>query len=46
METNSIVRTDKKSQTLPALTGIRFFAIFHIFLFHLWTLYDRHNLPT
>lgn len=25
---------------LPALTGIRFFAIFHIFLFHLWTLYD------
>lgn len=26
--------------TMPALTGIRFFAIFHIFLFHLWTLYD------
>lgn len=25
---------------LPALTGIRFFAIFHIFLFHLWTLYS------
>lgn len=25
---------------LPALTGIRFFAIFHIFLYHLWTLYD------
>jgi Predicted acyltransferases len=25
---------------MPALTGIRFFAIFHIFLFHLWTLYD------
>ncbi len=24
---------------LPALTGIRFFAIFHIFLFHLWSLY-------
>ena len=26
--------------TMPALTGIRFFAIFHIFLFHMWTLYD------
>ncbi len=24
---------------LPALTGIRFFAIFHIFLFHLWVTY-------
>ncbi|NNL51106.1 MAG: acyltransferase [Woeseiaceae bacterium] len=24
---------------LPALTGIRFFAIFHIFLFHLWAMY-------
>ncbi len=24
---------------LPALTGIRFFAIFHIFLFHLWAAY-------
>lgn len=25
---------------LPALTGIRFFAIFHIYLYHLWTLYE------
>lgn len=25
---------------LPALTGVRFFAIFHIFMFHLWSLYD------
>jgi peptidoglycan/LPS O-acetylase OafA/YrhL len=24
---------------MPALTGIRFFAIFHIFLFHLWSMY-------
>ena len=24
---------------MPALTGIRFFAIFHIFLFHLWAVY-------
>ena len=27
------------SYHLPALTGIRFFAIFHIFMFHLWSLY-------
>ena len=25
---------------LPALTGIRFFAVFHIFLFHLWSMYN------
>jgi peptidoglycan/LPS O-acetylase OafA/YrhL len=30
----------KTTTTMPALTGIRFFAIFHIFLFHMWTLYD------
>jgi peptidoglycan/LPS O-acetylase OafA/YrhL len=30
---------------LPALTGIRFFAIFHIFLFHLWSLYDFDKDP-
>ena len=29
---------------LPALTGIRFFAIFHIFLFHLWSMY-RSDKP-
>ena len=28
---------------LPALTGIRFFAIFHIFLFHLWSLYSSEK---
>lgn len=28
---------------MPALTGIRFFAIFHIFLFHLWVLYDMEK---
>ncbi len=27
------------SHYLPALTGIRFFAVFHIFLFHLWATY-------
>jgi len=26
---------------MPALTGIRFFEIFHIFLFHLWSAYDN-----
>ncbi len=28
---------------LPALTGIRFFAIFHIFLFHLWATYHAEK---
>jgi len=28
---------------LPALTGIRFFAIFHIFLFHLWATYSSNK---
>lgn len=32
--------TAKTTHSMPALTGIRFFAIFHIFLFHMWTLYD------
>ena len=30
---------------MPALTGIRFFAILHIFCFHLWTLYDMDKEP-
>lgn len=29
-----------RTPLLPALTGVRFFAIFHIFMFHLWSLYD------
>lgn len=28
---------------MPALTGVRFFAIFHIFMFHLWSLYDTEK---
>ena len=28
---------------LPALTGVRFFAIFHIFLFHLWSMYSSEK---
>jgi len=31
---------DSGTAYMPALTGIRFFAVFHIFLFHLWSLYD------
>ena len=30
---------------IPALTGVRFFAVFHIFLFHLWSLHDMEPDP-
>jgi peptidoglycan/LPS O-acetylase OafA/YrhL len=30
---------------MPALTGVRFFAIFHIFLFHLWSIYSLEKEP-
>ena len=30
---------------MPALTGIRFLAVLHIFCFHLWTLYDMEKGP-
>jgi len=30
---------------LPALTGIRFFAILHIFCFHLWVIFDMKKEP-
>jgi peptidoglycan/LPS O-acetylase OafA/YrhL len=30
---------------LPALTGIRFVAILHIFCFHLWVLFDMEKQP-
>ena len=32
-------KTNSPEHHLPALTGIRFFAIFHIFLHHLWAVY-------
>src|SRR5690606_22382523 len=38
--TPSTASENKNPTIMPALTGVRFFAIFHIFLFHLWTLYD------
>jgi peptidoglycan/LPS O-acetylase OafA/YrhL len=31
---------------LPALTGVRFFAIFYIFLHHLWAIYNHHSGKT
>lgn len=34
-----------KHNHLPALTGIRFFAILHIFCFHLWVLFDMKKEP-
>lgn len=49
---NEIRLTDKKHKEkhqnthLPALTGVRFFAIFHIFLHHLWSLYNYHSGKT
>jgi peptidoglycan/LPS O-acetylase OafA/YrhL len=30
---------------LPALTGVRFFAILHIFFYHLWAVYDMDKDP-
>ena len=32
--------TGQRATYLPAIDGIRFFAIFHIFLFHLWSVWD------
>nr|WP_324257187.1 acyltransferase [Cellvibrio fontiphilus] len=36
---------DQPGQFLPALTGIRFIAILHIFCFHLWVLFDMKKEP-
>ncbi len=40
MERSAPLTSANNNNHLPALTGVRFFAIFHIFLFHLWSLYD------
>ncbi|HEY7771889.1 MAG TPA: acyltransferase, partial [Marinagarivorans sp.] len=34
-----------RADHMPALTGIRFFAILHIFLYHLWSLYNLELDP-
>jgi peptidoglycan/LPS O-acetylase OafA/YrhL len=39
----STVSKASNAKLMPALTGIRFFAVFHIFMFHLWTLYDMEK---
>lgn len=36
---------DRQGPHLPALTGIRFIAILHIFCFHLWVLFDMKKEP-
>lgn len=43
MERSAPLTNAAKNNQLPALTGVRFFAIFHIFLFHLWSLYDMEK---
>lgn len=35
----------RRQSHMPALTGIRFFAILHIFFFHLWAVYDMDKEP-
>jgi peptidoglycan/LPS O-acetylase OafA/YrhL len=46
MSMNNVIPGKKHQQHhMPALTGIRFFAILHIFCFHLWTLYDMEKQP-
>lgn len=37
--------TTKPETHLPALSGIRFFAVLHIFCFHLWTIYAGEKPP-
>lgn len=46
MNNNSTrVQPDAQRPHLPALTGIRFVAILHIFCFHLWVLFDMKKEP-
>jgi peptidoglycan/LPS O-acetylase OafA/YrhL len=42
---NTHRRANQQRQLLPALTGIRFIAILHIFCFHLWVLFDMKKEP-
>src|SRR6186713_987917 len=45
MSSNNISETDAAPQLTP-LNGIRFFAVFHIFLYHLWSTRNEGNLKT
>jgi peptidoglycan/LPS O-acetylase OafA/YrhL len=40
---NKINTANMQVQAMPALSGIRFFAIMHIFCFHLWTIYSMEK---
>ncbi|MDN4503065.1 acyltransferase [Alteromonadaceae bacterium BrNp21-10] len=40
IDSPATVTAAKTSVHIPALTGVRFFAVFHIFLFHLWSVYN------
>lgn len=39
------IHSNQHRRHLPALTGIRFVAILHIFCFHLWVLFDMKKSP-
>ena len=41
--TSNVHTTPSRTAFIPALTGIRFFAVFHIFLYHLWVLYSMQK---
>lgn len=43
---NNNITVKPHNSHLPALTGVRFFAIFHIFLHHLWAIYTYHSGKT
>src|SRR5688572_10845368 len=45
MNNNIGIQPDNQRNHLPALTGIRFVAILHIFCFHLWVLFDMKKEP-
>lgn len=40
---DAVINREAQNSHLPALTGVRFFAIFHIFLHHLWAIYTYHS---
>lgn len=43
---DAVINGEAKNAHLPALTGVRFFAIFHIFLHHIWAIYTYHSGKT
>lgn len=45
MNSNDNSNSSPRDSHLPALTGIRFVAILHIFCFHLWVLFDMEKQP-